>query len=256
MEIKNKVALVTGAGSFGGLGYATAKILIDNGAKVILMDVDEQSGMETVKALGDGATFVKVDVTSEDDVKKAIDIAVEKYGRIDIACNVAGLSIPSLIVGKKGAYPLDTWKKVIDIDLVGTFNVMRLAAEVMAKNEPNEDGEKGVIVNTSSIAAYHGEVGQTAYSAAKGGINSLSLVSARDLARHGIRCFAIAPGIFETPAYQKLPKPEETLEALRAKTVFPKRLGRPDEFARIVQVIIENPMLNGDVIRLDGAIRF
>ncbi len=252
MEIKDKVAIVTGGGS--GLGEATAKRLADLGAKVGILDVVEEGGKRVESEIGtDKAIFVKTDVTSEQDVKNAIDKTVEKFGAIHFAINCAGISDPCKVLGKGGPHPLDRFKRVIDINLVGTFNVIRLAVEKMANNEPNEEGERGVIVNTASGAAFEGQIGQASYSASKGGVVSLTLPIARELADLGIRIVTIAPGLFETPMLLGLG--EKVLEALKKMPPFPKRLGRPSEYAALVQHIIENPMLNGATIRLDGALR-
>ncbi len=198
--------------------------------------------------------FLPADVSREEEVQAVIEKTLAGFGAIHIVCNIAGISIPKSLCGKRGAYPLEPYRKVIDVNLIGTFNLMRLGAEAMMKNEPNEDGERGVIVNTSSIASFHGEPGQCAYSASKGAINSMMLPAARDLGKYGIRNMAIAPGIFYTPIYETISP--HVIESLKDKTVFPKRFGRPDEFAAAVRFVIENPMLNGDVIRLDGGVRF
>lgn len=251
MIIKDKVALVTGAAS--GLGEATARRFIAEGAKVILLDVTEESGNALATELGPNAVFVKTDVTSEEDAQKAIDIALEKFGRIDIMVNVAGIGLPGKVVGKDGPIPLSNFQKVIDINLVGSMNMLRLAAHKMCQNEPNEDGERGVIINTSSIASFHGQAGQVSYSASKGAINSINLPIARDLARNGIRIAAVAPGLFYTPIYKRNPA---IAESLQSSFVFPKRFGKPEEFADCVRFIVGNSMINGDTIRLDGAVRF
>lgn len=252
MNISGKTAIVTGGTS--GLGEATVYLLHKLGANVVFCARGEARGLEMEAELGPSVKFTTCNVANEEDCQKVIDLALETYGAVHFVCNIAGISIPKALYGKRGAYPLDAYEKVIDIDLIGTFNFMRLGAEAMAKNEPNEDGERGVIVNTSSIASFHGEPGQCAYSAAKGAINSMMLPAARDLAKYGIRCMAIAPGIFYTPIYETIAP--QVLESLKDKTIFPKRFGTADEFAKLVQVIIENPMFNGDTIRLDGAVRF
>lgn len=252
MIISGKVIFVTGGAS--GLGEAVVRRFVKLGAEALFVDLARERGDALAAELGPKAVFVPADVTKEEDVAAAIQTALDRFGHIDIVANIAGIGAPKLILGKTGVYPLDIWNKIVQVDLVGSFNVLRLGAEAMTKNEPNQDGERGVIVNTSSVASFHGEPGQTAYSAAKGGINSISLPAARELARYGIRVMAIAPGMFETPIFEGLSP--IAFESLKEKTIFPKRLGRPDEFAQAVQAVVENPMFNGDTIRLDGAIRF
>lgn len=252
MNLKNKIAIVTGGAS--GLGEACVRRFVRQGVKVLFLDLSDEKGESLETELTPNAKYLHADVSSEADIEHAINVAMDTWGRLDIACNVAGINAPKATCGRNGPYPLKAWETVIRVNLLGTYNVMRLSAQAMAKNEPDEDGERGVIISTSSIAAYHGEAGQTAYSASKGGINGLMLPAARDLSKFGIRVFAIAPGLFETPIYHTLAP--EALESLRARTVFPKRLGRPDEFAHAVQCIAENSMFNGDTLRLDGAVRF
>jgi len=252
MKIASKTAIVTGGAS--GLGEAVVRMLHQQGANIVILDMASDKGNILKNALGDGTTFRICDVSDENDAKSAVAFTLEAFGKVDIIVNVAGISIPRRLVGKTGPYPLDAWQKVIQVNLIGTFNFMRFGAEAMLKHEPYEDGERGVLINTSSIASFHGEPGQAAYSASKGGINAMMLPVARELGRQGIRCMAIAPGLFNTPIYDTLdPK---VLKSLIDKTIFPNRLGKPEEFAHAVQAIIENMMFNGDIIRLDGAVRF
>ena len=248
MNIDGRTFIVTGAGS--GLGRATAVELAGSGARVLCLDVDVAGGEGTASAIGDRATFVRTDVTSESDVAAA----VEQSGKgLAGAVNCAGIGIAERTVGRDGPHALDSFARVIQINLVGTFNVIRLVAAALTEGAPGQDGERGVIVNTASIAAFDGQVGQAAYSASKGGVAALTLPIARDLARHGIRCVTIAPGLFDTPMLAGLPEPAR--EALAADIPFPARLGNPAEYASLVRTVIENRMLNGEVIRLDGALR-
>ena len=252
MNIKDKVAIVTGGAS--GLGEATARNIVANGGKVLIMDLNIEKGKAIVAELGkDKVIFDKTDVTSESQVKEAVARAIREFGTIDICVNCAGIGVAKKTVSKEGAHDLASFEKVIKINLIGSFNVLRLCAEQMQKNEPNEGGERGVIVNTASVAAFDGQIGQVAYSASKGGIVGMTLPIARDLARSGIRCLTIAPGLFMTPLFQGAPA--EVVESLEKQVPFPSRLGKPAEYAHMVQSIIENAMLNGEVIRLDGAIR-
>ncbi|PGL70234.1 3-hydroxyacyl-CoA dehydrogenase [Bacillus sp. AFS055030] len=252
MELKNSVVVVTGGAS--GLGEATVRNTVANGGKALIIDLNDDKATNLVEELGsDNVLYVKTNVANESDVQSALDQAVEKFGKITAAINCAGIGIGEKTVGKNGPHSLEQFKKVINVNLVGSFNVIRLAAEKMAQNEPNESGERGVIVNTASVAAFEGQIGQAAYSASKGGVVGMTLPIARDLASYGVRVLTIAPGIFKTPILDGAP--EELLNSLGAMVPFPKRLGRPSEFAHLVQTIIENPMLNGEVIRIDGAIR-
>jgi NAD(P)-dependent dehydrogenase (short-subunit alcohol dehydrogenase family) len=243
MEIRGRTFLVTGGGS--GLGAATARRLVAGGANVVAADLE---GGE----VGDDFRFVETDVTDEESVQAAVDAALD-LGGLDGAINCAGVAAAEKVLGKNGPHSLASFTRVVQINLVGTFNVIRLAAAAMQENEPAAEGERGVIVNTASVAAYDGQIGQAAYAASKGGVVSLTLPVARELADSGIRVVAIAPGIFETPMMASLP--EKARESLSKQTPFPARLGRPEEYAALVQHIIENEMLNGEVIRLDGAIR-
>jgi len=251
MKIEGKTAVVTGGAS--GLGEAAARRLWAEGARVVLLDLNEERGAELIKEMGGHAAFCKTDISASDDVQRAIDFSQATFGKIDILVNCAGISSGAKIASKKGPHDLDYFKKVIAINLVGVFDVMRLAAFSMLQNEPNEEGGRGVIINTSSIAAFDGQVGQSAYVASKAALVGMTLPIARDLAGDGIRVLTICPGLFNTPMMAKLP---EQVRIDLAKTVpFPSKLGDPDEFAMLVQQIVENPMLNGETIRLDGAIR-
>lgn len=252
MNIKDKVAIVTGGAS--GLGEATVRNLVAHGAKAVILDLNMDRGKNLVNELGEEyVIFDKTDVTSESQVKEVIARTLKTFGQIDICVNCAGIGAGIKTVGKEGAHPLDAFKKVININLIGTFNVLRLCAEQMQTNTVNDEGERGVIINTASVAAYDGQVGQVAYSASKGAIVGMTLPIARDLARSGIRCMTIAPGLFHTPLFDSLPK--EAYDSLCEQVPFPSRLGKPSEYGKMVQSIIENPMLNGETIRLDGAIR-
>lgn len=251
MELKNKTFLVSGGAS--GLGAAVAKMLVKHESKVILLDLKERAGQKLAKDLGPLAHFKKVNVTDEESVRKAIEEGVQKFGAIHGAISCAGIGPAQRVLGRDGLHDLSSFSKVIEVNLIGTFNVLRLAANQIQNNEPGESGERGVIINTASVAAYDGQIGQAAYSASKGGIVSMTLPIAREFARFGIRVMTIAPGIFETPMLEELP--EDAKESLGQQIPFPSRLGRPEEYASLVKQIIENQMLNGEVIRLDGAIR-
>ena len=252
MDIKNKVAIVTGGAS--GLGLATVEHLSQKGAKVVIFDVNEELAKKVTQEIGENATYHIVNVTDEDSVHKAIQQTVEKFDAIHICVNCAGIAPPQKTVGRSGAMPLENFKKVIDINLVGTFNVLRLVAEQMTKNKAlTEFGEQGIIINTASVAAFEGQMGQVAYSASKAGIVGMTLPIARDLSSFGIRINAIAPGLFRTPMAAGLD--DKVVEKLEALVEFPKRLGRPEEYASLVAFMIENEYLNGEVVRLDGAIR-
>ncbi len=242
MDIAGRTFLVAGGGS--GLGAATARMLENAGANVVVADLKGEPGANT--------RFVETDVTDEDSVRSAVEAAVE-LGALHGAINCAGVAIAEKALGRDGPHPLDSFTKVIQVNLVGTFNVVRLAAAAMVGNDPGEDGGRGVIVNTASVAAFDGQIGQVAYAASKGGVASMTLPLAREFARSGIRVATIAPGLFDTPMLAGLP--EEARESLGNQVPFPSRLGRPEEYAALVRHIIENDMLNGEVIRLDGAIR-
>ncbi len=251
MQIQGMTALVTGGAS--GLGAAAAQRLAAQGANVIVLDMNEAVGIETVRAIGDQARFVQADVSSEEQVQAAIDTAHQIFGGLHILVNCAGIGAALRTIGKDGPHALDIFERVIRVNLIGTFNCIRLAAVAMIENEPNDLGERGVIINTASVAAYDGQIGQVAYSASKGGIVGMTLPIARDLSRNGIRVMTIAPGLFDTPLMASLP--EAARISLGQQVPFPSRLGHPAEYAQLAQSIIENPMLNGEVIRLDGAIR-
>lgn len=251
MDIRNKTFLISGGGS--GLGAATAELLAASGANVVIADVNEEKGMALAGEIGANALFVKTDVTVEESVKNAIGEALAKFGALNGVINCAGIGVAEKTIGKEGPHSLPLFKRVIEINLIGTFNVIRLAAAQMAQQEPGPSGERGVIVNTASVAAFDGQIGQAAYSASKGGIVGMTLPIARDLARDGIRVVTIAPGLFETPLLAGLS--EKMRQSLATQIPFPSRLGRPSEYAALAKHIIENEMLNGEVIRLDGALR-
>ena len=251
MEIKDSVAIVTGGAS--GLGEACVRALLEKGGKVSILDFAGERGQKIASELGDAALFCLTDITKEEDVQAAIDKTVEAFGAIHIAVNCAGVGIPAKVLGKEGPMSMDHFNKVVQINLIGTMNVVRLAAEKMVKNHGDDDGEKGVVINVASVAAFDGQIGQAAYSASKAGVAGMTLPIAREFAEYGIRIMTIAPGIFRTPMLEGLP--ENVQEALGNMVPFPNRLGEPSEFAGLVQHIVENPMLNGEVIRLDGALR-
>ncbi|OJV16904.1 MAG: 3-hydroxyacyl-CoA dehydrogenase [Dyadobacter sp. 50-39] len=255
MQLQTSTALITGGAS--GLGEATARLFVSQGAKVVILDLNEASGQVLESEFSGQIKFIKTDVTSESEVQNALDIALQTLGSIQIVVNCAGIAPARKIIGKAdgiyGPHSFELFEKTIRINLIGTFNVMRLAAFAMENNTPNADGERGVIINTASVAAYDGQMGQVAYAASKGGIVSMTLPVARDLAKSGIRVMAIAPGLFETPLLMGLP--EEARTSLGQQIPFPSRLGKPSEYALLAKSIVENPMLNGEVIRLDGAIR-
>ena len=248
MEIKDNVFIITGGAS--GLGAGTARLLAEAGARVVIADLNEAAGQAL--AAETGGRFVRCDVTSEAD-GQAVVAAAQSLGRLAGLVNCAGIATANKTVGKNGPHPLDAFDKTIRINLIGTFNMIRLAAAAMVQNAPDSEGERGVIINTASVAAFDGQIGQAAYAASKGGVVSMTLAIARDLARDGVRCMTIAPGLFETPML--LGMPQEVQDALGKMVPFPSRLGRPAEYAKLARSIIENPMLNGEVIRLDGAIR-
>ncbi len=255
MNFTNTTALVTGGAS--GLGEATVRMLAGQGANVIIADLNQERGYALADELGKQVRFCLTNVTDESDVQAAINRAVDTFGGLHINVNCAGVAEARKTLGKVdgvyGAHSLAAFQKVIAVNLIGTFNAIRLSALTMERNEPNAEGERGVIINTASVAAYDGQMGQAAYSASKGGIVGMTLPVARDLARSGIRVMTIAPGLFETPLLASLP--EEARLSLGQQVPFPSRLGRPTEYAQLAKSIIENPMLNGEVIRLDGAIR-
>jgi NAD(P)-dependent dehydrogenase (short-subunit alcohol dehydrogenase family) len=251
VQISGRTFLVTGGAS--GLGAATARRLAAGGGNVAICDIGEEQGKELARELGGRAGFFRTDVTEESQVAGAIAGARETFGALHGAVSCAGIAPGERVLGKGGPHRLDTFRRALEVNLVGTFNVLRLAAQAMEANTPDAGGERGVIVNTASVAAYDGQVGQVAYGASKAGVAGLTLPAARELARIGVRVMAIAPGIFETPMVAAFTS--ELRQALAAQVPFPPRLGRPDEFAALVEHIIVNPMLNGEVIRLDGALR-
>ena len=248
MEIANKVFIVTGGAS--GLGAGTASMLTQAGARVVLADVQDEAGQALAADLGQ--RYVHCDVTQEADAQAVVAAALE-FGALFGLVNCAGVAPAARTVGKNGAHALDLFQKVININLVGTFNMIRIAAQAMSKNEPDASGERGVLINTASVAAYDGQIGQSAYAASKSGVVGMTLPIARDLAPLGIRCVTIAPGIFGTPMIFGMP--QQVQDSLAASIPFPSRLGRPEDFAKLVHHIISNEMLNGETIRLDGAIR-
>jgi NAD(P)-dependent dehydrogenase (short-subunit alcohol dehydrogenase family) len=250
MEIKNNVFIVTGGAS--GLGGGTAKMLAQAGGRVIIADVQADKGEAFARELGESARFVKCDVTSEADGQAAVAAAMA-LGPLRGLVNCAGIAIGEKTVGKEGPHALASFARVINVNLIGSFNMIRLAADAMSRLSPTADGERGVLVNTASVAAFDGQIGQAAYSASKGGIVGMTLPIARDLSRSGIRCVTIAPGIFETPML--LGMPQEVQDSLGRQVPFPSRLGKPAEYANLVAAILGNVMLNGETIRLDGAIR-
>jgi NAD(P)-dependent dehydrogenase (short-subunit alcohol dehydrogenase family) len=250
MKIANSVAVITGGAS--GLGLATVQRFVDAGAKVAIFDFNDQAGQAVANKLGDKVIFQKVNVADEESVKAAIAKTMEAFGAIHICINYAGIGNAIKTLGKNGVFPLADFNRILQVNLVGTFNVLRLAAEQMANNEP-VDGERGVIINTASVAAYEGQIGQAAYSASKGGIVGMTLPIARDLASYGIRVNTIAPGLIHTPLFDSLG--EKVISALSATVLNPQRLGRPDEIAHTAAYIVENAYVNGETIRVDGGIR-
>ena len=251
MDITGKTFIVTGGAS--GLGRASAEAILAGGGNAVLLDVNAESGAAAEQALGATARFAQADVTSEEQVKAAVDLAVSAFGGLHGVVNAAGIGPAAKVLGRNGPHPLDLFEKTMRVNAVGTFNVIRLAAAVISQNVPAENGERGVIVNTASIAAYDGQIGQPAYAASKGAIVSMTLPIAREFAQLGIRVVTIAPGIFDTPLLASLP--EAARISLGQQVPFPSRLGRPAEYGALVRHIIENEMLNGEVIRLDGSLR-
>jgi len=251
MEIRGRAFLVTGGSS--GLGAACVRMLAANAANIIIADVNQEAGESLAEELGGRARFTATDVTDESSVRAAIQAAIQTFGALHGSIQCAGIAVAEKVLGKSGPHSLASFTKVINVNLIGTFNVNRLAAAAMVDNPPTAGGERGVLINTASIAAFEGQIGQAAYAASKGGVAALTLPLARELARSGIRVVAVAPGIFDTPLLAGLPEPAR--QSLGQQVPFPSRLGRPDEFAALVRHIIENEMLNGAVIRLDGALR-
>jgi NAD(P)-dependent dehydrogenase (short-subunit alcohol dehydrogenase family) len=251
MRIEGRVALVTGGAS--GLGLATVDMLVGAGARVVVLDLDDDRGSAAARGHGDAVRFVRADVVDEDGVQRAVDTAGQVFGQLDILVCAAGVAPVGRVLGRDGVHLLDRFRGALEVNLTGTFNAVRLAALAMSANEPADDGERGVIVTTASAAAFDGQVGQAAYAASKGGIVAMTLPIARELAGVGVRVMTIAPGTFDTPLLASLR--EETRQSLAAQVPFPSRLGRPDEYAALVRHIVENRMLNGEEIRLDGALR-
>ncbi len=251
MDAKGKVALVSGGAS--GLGAAAVRALVKRGARVVIADRAVDAGESLARELGGDAVFVETDVTSEPAVRAAVDAAKQRFGALHVALGCAGIGTSSKVLGRSGPFPLDLFQLTVTVNLVGMFNLLRLSAEAMAANEPSADGERGVIIMTASIAAFDGQIGQAAYSASKAGVVGMTLPIARELAKTGIRVLTIAPGTFDTPMLALLP--EELRQALAAQVPFPPRLGRPAEFADLAVHMVENTMLNGECIRLDGALR-
>jgi len=251
MKINGASALVTGGAS--GLGAATVRMLVAGGAKVVIADINEKAGQDLAQELGSATTFVKTDVTDESQVRAAVEHAGQQHGGLHIAVTTAGIGVAEKLLGKNGMHDLQKYIRVLQVNLIGTFDVLRQAAQLMSANQPDEDGGRGVMITTASVAAYEGQIGQAAYSASKGGIVSMTLPLARELSRQGIRVCTIAPGIFHTPLLGSLP--EAALASLSEQVPFPRRLGQPREYAALVQHIIENNMINGETIRIDGAIR-
>jgi NAD(P)-dependent dehydrogenase (short-subunit alcohol dehydrogenase family) len=250
MKIEGSRAIVVGGAS--GMARATATDFAKRGAKVAIFDLPKSKGVEVADEIG--ATFYPLDITDEKAVDATMSTAVEQLGGLDVGVNVAGTGWAQRTLSRDGPHPLDLFRKVIEINLVATFNLVRLQAQAMSKNEPNEDGERGVIINTASIAAFEGQIGQVAYTASKAGVAGMTLVVARDLGSLGIRCMTIAPSLFDTGLVAGIPAPAK--DELVVDAAFPKRMGKPDEYARLARAIVENPMLNGSTIRLDAGQRF
>jgi NAD(P)-dependent dehydrogenase (short-subunit alcohol dehydrogenase family) len=251
MRLEGRTILVTGGAS--GLGGATTDMVVAAGGRVVIIDINEETGQVKAGRHGDAVRFVRTDVTRDTEVQRAVDAAVQAFGRLDGVVNAAGIAVAERVLPKEGPQPLAHFARTIEINLIGTFNVIRLAAAAMSANDALASGERGVIVNTASVAAFDGQIGQAAYSASKGGIVGMTLPIAREFARMGIRVMTIAPGTFDTPLLAGLP--DAARQSLAQQVPFPSRLGRPDEYAALVRHIFENEMLNGEVIRLDGAIR-
>lgn len=252
MEMNKVIAIVTGGAS--GLGEATTRHIVSTGGKVAIFDLNEERGKGLVDELGgENVFYCQTNVTDAFQVEQQVEAVVKHLGQINVLINCAGIATPGKVISQKGPMELARFEQIIQVNLIGTFNVLRIAASVMQQNEPNEEGERGVIINTASVAAFEGQIGQVAYSASKAGVVGMTLPIARELARDGIRVMAIAPGLIETPLFAGLPV--EARDSLARSVPFPNRLGRPSEYAKLVDSILTNPMLNGEVIRLDGAIR-
>jgi NAD(P)-dependent dehydrogenase (short-subunit alcohol dehydrogenase family) len=251
MLIANHTFLVSGGGS--GMGAACARHLVRLGGQVVIVDLNADAGAKLTAELGSAAAFQQCNVSSADDVQRAIDLALERFGAVHGAICCAGILAASRVVGKDGPHDLDLFRKVIDVNLVGTFNVARLAAAAMLKHSPDDQGERGVLIFTASVAVFEGQIGQAAYSASKGGVASMTLPMARELGKHGIRVVSIAPGVINTPMMQNAP--EAVRKSLEEQVPFPPRLGEPAEYAALVGHVVENSYINGSIIRIDGAIR-
>jgi len=251
MQLRGRTVMITGGAS--GLGLATAETIVASGGRAVLVDVNEQAGRTAEGRLGDVVRFVRTDVTSDTDMQRAVDAALSAFGAVHGLVCAAGIAAAERVLPKEGALPLERFTRVIQVNLIGTFNAVRLAAAAMAANTPNDAGERGVIVMTASVSAFDGQIGQAAYSASKGGVVAMTLPIAREFARIGVRVMTIAPGTFDTPLMAGLP--DAARQSLAQQVPFPSRLGRPPEYAALVRHIFENEMLNGEVIRLDGAIR-
>ncbi|SDH23717.1 3-hydroxyacyl-CoA dehydrogenase [Desulfosporosinus hippei] len=251
MNLKQVVAFVTGGAS--GLGEATVRRVVNDGGKAMILDLAVERGEKLASELGGNALFQKMDVSNPESVEMALAKTVEMFGYLNVVVNCAGIATAEKVISKRGTHTLESFSKTLQVNLIGSFNVIRLAAALMVGNEPNAGGERGVMICTASVAAYEGQIGQAAYSASKGGIVGMTLPIAREMAAHGIRVLTIAPGLFETPMFDSLP--EDARKSLGSMIPFPSRLGYPEEYALLVRSILENPMLNGTTIRLDGAIR-
>ncbi|MGB3262249.1 3-hydroxyacyl-CoA dehydrogenase [Paenisporosarcina sp.] len=252
MKTAEVIAIVTGGAS--GLGEATTRRLVAQGGKVAIFDLNEQRGRALAEELGhEHVVYFQTNVTDAQQVEQQVAEVIAHYGKVNTLISCAGIATPGKVVSQKGPLALDRFEQVIQVNLIGTFNVLRVVAHEMQQNEPNEEGERGVIINTASVAAFEGQIGQVAYSASKGGVVGMTLPIAREFARDGIRVMAIAPGLIETPLFEGLPEPARV--SLASSVPFPNRLGKPSEYAQLVESILINPMLNGEVIRLDGAIR-
>lgn len=251
MQLMGRVVVITGGAS--GLGAATARLFAGAGARLALWDLNTEAGNALAAEFGSHGVFVQTDVTNGDDVQRALTQVQEQFGGVHIVINCVGIATAERVIGRQGPLPLERFTRVIQINLIGTFNVIRLAVVLMMQNTPTAEGERGVIINTASVAAFEGQIGQPAYAASKAGVAGMTLPLAREFASHGIRVVAIAPGVFDTPMVAGLPEPAQ--QALSAAVPFPKRLGRPDEYAALARHIVENVMLNGAIIRLDGALR-
>lgn len=251
MELQGKTFVVTGGGS--GLGEGTARVFAEAGANVVVADLNPEQGEAVARSLGGRCCFRLCNVADEADVQALAAATLDTFGAVHGAVNCAGIAAAMKVCSKTGPHPLDLFKLVIDVNLTGTFNVMRVLADAMIRLEPDANGERGVFINTASVAAYEGQIGQAAYSASKGGVVAMTLPVARELARYGIRVLTIAPGLFDTPMLRQLP--EEARQALGASIPFPQRLGTPEEFGTLARHMVENTMLNGETVRLDGALR-